>query len=248
MKHIFEILEEEKVRILEMHENATKNQYLNEQLLAQPQVPNPTQNLIGAQGAPKNFQNITPTQKNDTKPSANNQTTYTVRNRELILTGQNKKTTAGAEDLKIFKGAKFIKQGGNIVANTKYQFVDSLGNVIIGVGQNPTMRSIKTYQGNVTYGCSTGKYTVNMRTDLMFYDKTLSPMLNKMCQAKTTETQPTTQTPKTQEPKTQAPKTQAPSGVRVSDLNKQIQQSLGNQKPTGQITDAEIDTILTKLG
>jgi len=92
-----------------------------------------------------------------------------------------------------------------------------------------------------------------MRTDLMFYDKTLSPMLNKMCQAKTTETQPTTPTvtptpAKTQVPKTQVPKTQVPLGVNVSDLNKQIQQSLGNQQPTGQITDTEIDAILTKLG
>ena len=57
-------------------------------------------------------------------------TTYTVRNAQVTLKGQNKKTTAAAEDLKIFKGAKFIKQGGNIVANTKYQFLDIFGNVI----------------------------------------------------------------------------------------------------------------------
>ena len=172
-------------------------------------------------------------------------TTYTVKNAQVTLKGQNKKTTAAAEDLKIFKGAKFIKQGGNIVANTKYQFLDIFGNVIIGVGQNSSMRANKTYQGNVTYGCSTGKYTVNMRTDLMFYDKTLSPMLQKMCQAKTTETQPATQAPKTQKT---APKTQVPSGTKVLDLNKQIQQYLGNQQPTGQITDTDIDAILTKLG
>jgi len=217
MKNTFKILEEEKVRILEMHENATKNQYLNEQQTAK--IP----------------------------------TTYTVRNPEIILTGQNKKTTASAEDLKIFKGAKFIKQGSTIVANTKYQFLDRFGSVIIGVGQNPSMRGKKTYQGNVTYGCSTGKYTVNMRTDLMFYDKTLSPMLNKMCQAKTTKTQTTTspvEPPPVEPPptKTQVSKTQVPLGVNVSDLNKQIQQSLGNQQPTGQITDTEIDAILAKLG
>jgi hypothetical protein len=212
MKNTFKILEEEKVRILEMHENATKNQYLNEQQTTK--IP----------------------------------TTYTVRNPELILTGQNKKTTASAEDLKIFKGTKFIKQGNTIVAKTNYQFLDPFGNVIRGVGPTANMREIKTYQGNVTYGCGTGKYTVNMRTDLMFYDKTLSPMLNKMCQAKTTETQPTTPTVTPTPAKTQVPKTQVPLGVNVSDLNKQIQQSLGNQQPTGQITDTEIDAILTKLG
>lgn len=215
---MFKILQEEKDRILGMHKIATKNQYLIEQQTSQ--IP----------------------------------TTYTVKNAQVTLKGQNKKTTAAAEDLKIFKGAKFIKQGGNIVANTKYQFLDMFGNVIIGVGQNSSMRGNKTYQGNVTYGCSTGKYTVNMRTDLMFYDKTLSPMLNKMCQAKTTETQPTTQAPKAQTPKAQAPKAQAPkvqapkSNTQLIDLNKQIQQSLGNQQPTGQITNTEIDAILTKLG
>jgi pyruvate/2-oxoglutarate dehydrogenase complex dihydrolipoamide acyltransferase (E2) component len=79
-------------------------------------------------------------------------------------------------------------------------------------------------------------------------------MLNKMCQAKTTETQPTTQAPKVQTPKAQAPKAQAPkvqapkSNTQLIDLNKQIQQSLGNQQPTGQITNTEIDAILTKLG
>ena len=115
MKNIFEVIQEEKNRILGMHESATKNQYLTEQQTAK--IP----------------------------------TTYTVRNPELILTGQNKKTGAVAEDLKIFRGAKFVKQGTNIVANTKYQFLDFLGNVVTGVGNNSTMRNNKTYSGNVTY-------------------------------------------------------------------------------------------------
>lgn len=242
MKDIFKILQEEKDRILGMHKIATENQYLIEQ--QSPQIP----------------------------------TTYTVKNAQVTLTGQNKKTTAAAEDLKIFKGAKFIKQGDNIVANTKYQFVDFFGNVIIGVGKNPRMRSNKTYQGNVTYGCSTGKYTVNMRTDIMFYDKTLSPMLQKMCKAKTTEKKPATQTPNTQPNTPQLTDSQkldrakkcghnsweeyknsnwqckgktvvnTKSKVDVTSINKQIQQYLGNQQPTGQITDADIDAILTKLG
>ena len=243
MKDIFKILQEEKDRILGMHKIATENQYLIEQ--QSPQIP----------------------------------TTYTVKNAQVTLKGQNKKTTAAAEDLKIFKGAKFIKQGGNIVANTKYQFLDVFGNVISGVGKTPGARSSnKTYQGNVTYGCSTGKYTVNMRTDLMFYDKTLSPMLQKMCKAKTTEKQPATQTPNTQPNTPQLTDSQkldrakkcghnsweeyknsnwqckgktvvnTKSKVDVTSINKQIQQYLGNQQPTGQITDADIDAILTKLG
>ena len=38
------------------------------------------------------------------------------------------------------------------------------------------------------------------------------------------------------------------SGNQLTNINKQIQQLLGNQSPTGKITDAEIDSILTKLG
>lgn len=117
---------------------------------------------------------------------------YTVKSDFVMLTGQNKKTTAAAEDLKIFGGAKFVKEGNTMVANTKYQFFDSLGNQIIGAGSNPGMRSSKNYEGKVTYGCSTGKFTVNMRTDLMFYDKKLSPVLQKKCQIKVDNTQKTT--------------------------------------------------------
>lgn len=117
---------------------------------------------------------------------------YTVKNDSVILTGQYKETTASAQDLKIFKGAKFVKQGSSMVANTKYQFLNSVGNQIIGVGPNPGVGSNKTYQGNVTYGCGTGKFTVNMRTDLMFYDKTLAPVLQKKCQIKGINTQNTT--------------------------------------------------------
>ena len=117
-----------------------------------------------------------------------------------------------------------------------------------------------------------------MRTDLMFYDKTLSPMLQKMCKAKTTEKQPATQTPNTQPNTPQLTDSQkldrakkcghnsweeyknsnwqckgktvvnTKSKVDVTSINKQIQQYLGNQQPTGQITDADIDAILTKLG
>jgi peptidoglycan hydrolase-like protein with peptidoglycan-binding domain len=168
------------------------------------------------------------------KQPANTPITYTVRNPEIILTGQNKKTTADvSENLKIFKGAKFIKQGGNMVAKTKYQFVDALGNVITGVGNNSTMKDNKTYSGAVTYGCSTGKYTVNMRTDLMFYDKTLSPMLNKMCQTKTTKTQPTTQ----------APKGQQTTGQQTTG-----QQTTGQQTTGQQSVAPSIENITAKRG
>jgi peptidoglycan hydrolase-like protein with peptidoglycan-binding domain len=264
MKKIVRLTESDLARIVE--------RVLNEQFLAQAQAPSPTQNLIGAQGAPKNFQNITPTQKN---AASNNQTTYTVRNPELILVGQTKKTGADAsEDLKIFKGAKFIKQGGNMVANTKYQFVDALGNVVIGVGNAPTMRNNKTYSGNVTYGCGTGKYTVDKRTDIMFYDKTLSPMLNKMCQAKAAQTQSpktqqtTTQTPKTQQTTTQQTTTQQTVAPSIENVNakravmrmgmtgdsvKQLQQLLAKHgyfkaQPTnnfGKITDQAVKAFQT---
>ncbi len=150
---------------------------------------------------------------------------YTVKNDSVILTGQYKKTTAAAQDLKIFGGAKFVKQGDNMVANTKYQFLNVVGNQIIGVGPTPGTGSKKTYQGNVTYGCKTGKFTVNMRTDLMFYDKTLSPMLQKKCQIKVANTQDTT-TPKTNQ---DTPKTNqdTPKSNHVCDTDKKSRTAKG---------------------
>jgi hypothetical protein len=38
------------------------------------------------------------------------------------------------------------------------------------------------------------------------------------------------------------------TGTNVVDLNKQIQQSLGIQNPTGKISDADVDAIIAKLG
>jgi len=93
---------------------------------------------------------------------------YTVQSGEIILKGVKNKGTSDV-DLKIFQGTKFVKEGKKMVANTKYQFTDSFGNVVIGVGATPKMRSGKTYTGKVTYGCDTGRFTVNIRTDLNFY-------------------------------------------------------------------------------
>jgi hypothetical protein len=41
---------------------------------------------------------------------------------------------------------------------------------------------------------------------------------------------------------------QIQGGQQVNTYNTQIQQSLGGQSPTGQISDTDLDNILTKLG
>ena len=59
---------------------------------------------------------------------------------------------------------------------------------------------------------------------------------NWVCKTQTTQQKPVTK---------QTPQQFA---QQVTNYNKTIQTSLGSQKPTGQITDADLDNILTKLG
>jgi hypothetical protein len=62
------------------------------------------------------------------------------------------------DELKIFKGTKFVKKGNILVANTKYQFVDSGSGVVMAYGPS----KIKTHTGEVTYICGEGKFTAKL--------------------------------------------------------------------------------------
>jgi hypothetical protein len=57
MKKLFEISSEEKQRILEMHESATKKNYLSEQTVQQ-KVPVPGQDILTQVGKSFNFMNF----------------------------------------------------------------------------------------------------------------------------------------------------------------------------------------------
>jgi hypothetical protein len=102
---------------------------------------------------------------------------YTVKNDATF------ENTAGEwkDELKIFKGAKFVKNGKLLVAKTNYQFVDSRTGVVSAQGKP------KLIAGNVTYNCAEGKFTVNFSKDKYYQQYGgLTKALAPLCNAKAT--------------------------------------------------------------
>jgi hypothetical protein len=94
-------------------------------------------------------------------------------------------------ELKLFKGATFNKVGENLVANTRFQFVDSLnGLVTAGSDTISTVddESIGKYTitGKVTYYCKLGKFTAD-KSKYQYFDESdgqyLVKMLKPLCQS-----------------------------------------------------------------
>jgi hypothetical protein len=104
---------------------------------------------------------------------------YTIKNDATFenATDQTK------NELKIFKGAKFVKNGDVLVADTKYQFVDSRTGIPKSYGEyGKETRNMQT--GKVTYNCAEGKFTVNASKFKYFQQyggltKALAPFCNK---------------------------------------------------------------------
>jgi len=347
MKNIFEILQEEKNRILEMHESATKNQYLNEQVTnfspysqyaKIPDLSNPT--------APKSDKvaSYTTTKWNQfshaDQPSTNisigfkpgvkfeatqNPKIVTAKNVDVL----NKSTTDSS--WKPTKGQKrvsfYCQQGKFFVEGNKTAYVSSqLSAVLVksvcgklnyktttatsgakftqsqdssftatngGVTAGPKKGTTWTWDGKqatapginggvIIFRCNASKFNFNFEYEGMMFKNNgdlKDALVKQFCKTavKTPsgdKTNPTgTKTQLTDEQKLekakncghasweeyktsnwacngkqQQPSGNPSSGNQVSALNKQIQQLLGNQSPTGKITDAEIDSILTKLG
>jgi hypothetical protein len=115
---------------------------------------------------------------------------YTVRN---DATFENA-TSELRNELKIFKGAKFVKKGNLLVANTKYQFVDSRTGTPILVGKYQQEKP-NLYTGEVTYDCAEGKFTVKTSKDKYYQQYGgLTKALTPLCKSKVSkETTPTDQ-------------------------------------------------------
>ena len=138
-----------------------------------------------------------------------NTNSYTVKNDTTL---ENSNTAKTFPELKLFKGATFTKVPGakELVATTKYQFVDTLtGQVMTGpnsivdsytddtlaamtYGVSAAIGSVggaKTYSGKVTYYCGIGKFKVKETKDEYFdEDFGLSDMLKGACNATDTPT------------------------------------------------------------
>jgi hypothetical protein len=158
--------------------------------------------------------------------------------------------TAGGNELKLFKGAKFgpgknFKTSGYLVSNTKYQIVGSF------LGSKQT--NVKT--GVIYYSCKTGKFMIKDQNRTWYNDKDSIELKN----AKKTFTKfcgiakqlpdmgggnsPTTTTTTTTIPSgSSTPTIQS----QTPTLIKQIQKTIGVTE-TGKLTDTEIQTIYDKL-
>jgi hypothetical protein len=91
------------------------------------------------------------------------------------------------DELKIFKGTKFVKKGNILVANTKYQFVDSGTGVVMAYGPS----KIKTHTGEVTYICGEGKFTAKL-SKYKYWQQygELTKALSPLCKRKSVPSNP----------------------------------------------------------
>jgi len=120
---------------------------------------------------------------------------YTVKN---DATFENA-TSEFRDELKIFKGTKFVKNGKLLVAKTNYQFVDSRTGVVSAQGKP------KLIAGNVTYNCAEGKFTVNFSKDKYYQQYGgLTKALAPLCNAKATTPKTDQDTPKTNQDTTKS--------------------------------------------
>ena len=258
MKNILTILEEEKTRILEMHQNATKRQYLNEQTIG------PFNPVTVAQSG-INIPLFQPTPK---------KSSYTTTRWNELRQADKSIAFYG-----ITKGATFQvskSRGNKVLTSTNAKILHK-------PSMNGNWAQIDTTR--ISFFCGKGKFYIQNETT-EFYNETLGKALVKYVCGYTPQEKKQPEKPKTnqltddqklekatncghstwdayQKSGWKCPgvknnqnvysggggeNTPSSSGTNVSDINTQIQQLLGNQSPTGQITDADIDLILTKLG
>jgi hypothetical protein len=134
------------------------------------------------------FKQLIESKLGDSRPLISEQKGYTVQGESFTLENSSDKTMP---ELKLFKGATFNKVGENLVANTRFQFVDSLnGLVTAGSDTISTVddESIGKYTitGKVTYYCKLGKFTAD-KSKYQYFDESdgqyLVKMLKPLCQS-----------------------------------------------------------------
>lgn len=265
MKNIFNILEEEKNRILEMHEGATKQQYLG---------------VISEQSSSKKS-SYTTSQWNEMSGGGGfvfgfpKGTVFSATKNPGIVTSKTanvyKRVSGPGKEWKQEKlrVSFYCKKGKFYIQNYEMAelYNETLGNALVKyvcgynpnseqnqktvetpkvdntfskfpcVVNHPNAKKVTLKDGSIGYVIGSITYYNNGRKSTPTGGNVTYTCDDKEFVAKTPSS-------------VVAGGGGAPrsSGSNVSDINTQIQQSLGNQAPTGQITDADIDLILTKLG
>lgn len=323
MKNIFEILQEEKTRILEMHESATKNQYLNEQVTnfspysQYAEIPDlsnktaPKSDKVASYTTTKwnQFSHADQVSTNISmgfKPGVKFEATQnpkivTAKNVTVLShskTDGSWKPMSGQKQVSFYcQQGKFFVEGNKtayvsaqlsavlvkyVCGRLNYKTTTATSGVKFTQSQDSSFTSTGGYDTNgpkkgttwtwngkeatapsnagvVIFRCNTSKFNFNFEfAGKLWKDNgnLKDALVKQFCKTavKTpseTKTQPTSGNTLTNTGiKTDSTKIkpQTSPGNQTAGLNKQIQQLLGNQLPTGKITDAEIDVILTKLG
>ena len=246
MKNIFDVDSNEIKRILSLHEESTKKQYLN--------VLNEVDTLDQTIDKLKiSAKNNTGNKKATTKPvqdpdALSSYTTTSINNLENVTTGQL--------ELEFYKGTKFVKKMSK--SNTPY-LVSQLVSAKFKSDSGLDPSEGNAIKGKIIYWCSgkiAGKYQFSAedhkykKNELWYDDANLTPMLSRVCKYKSPNPIIKPEIKKDEVKKGVVTK-QAVNGqtfaTQNTELTKQIQTSLGNTTPTGQITDTDLDLILTQL-
>jgi hypothetical protein len=138
------------------------------------------------------FKQLLESTMGDAKPLISEQkTSYTLQSDKYELENSSDSTMP---ELKLFKGTTFNKVGDNLVAITKFQFVDTLnGEVTAGSNTIETVGSSSvgkyTVSGKVTYYCKLGKFTAD-KSKYQYFDEDgyLVKTLTKICNTKVAPT------------------------------------------------------------
>jgi hypothetical protein len=138
------------------------------------------------------FKQLLESTMGNAKPLISEQkTSYTLQSDKYELENAGNTTMP---ELKLFKGTTFNKVGENLVANTKFQFVDTLsGEVTAGSNTIDTVDGSQvgkfTVSGKVTYYCKLGKFTAD-KSKAQYYDEDgyLTKTLAKICNTKVAPT------------------------------------------------------------
>lgn len=297
MKDIFKILQEEKDRILGMHESATKNQYLgiiSEQAFVVPSYTTKKWNQFSDENESslKVWVGIQPGVKFEaTKDSgiitAKNVQTYTNTTNGWV------RSTQGPRYVSFYcKRGKFYFQGdktgwvsaqlssalvNNLCGKLNYQtkiatpgtkFTQSKDSSFTtengGIADGPRKGTTWTWDGKqatapganggtVIFKCYPSKPGFNFQFENFLYkDNGLlkGALFKQFCRVADNTQKPPAEVappPKTETPPPHTELSQQRNS-QLMDLNKQIQQLLGNQTPTGKLTDDDINNIMIKLG
>jgi hypothetical protein len=253
MKKLFDIGGDEMRRILSLHESSTQKQYLN--------VLNEgggASEVAGYGGVSSNVaQNMAAKMNAAKEQQQNSNPQFYNMNSDTYFLKNNKTISVNKNDLKIFKGITFRKSTKDpnlLYAKSNAQFSNPSGRIMKNFDSGD--KEEITFPTRIYYRCNGQYFSTDAAKKDGKYEKYsdnqggLKNQLNKVCKSKLETPKDKTVKPEVKQPGTKQPVSQEKQQTfsqQNTGYSKSIQTSLGVQ-PTGQITDADLDNIISKLG